>query len=536
MKTVFLNGKIYLERDRFQEAVLVEDSVIQCVGTTEDIKKLSDGANVIDLKGKTVLPGLIDTHLHLIFTGMGLSTVNISSCTSINDLVETCKRFIEEHPEAVKNGIHAGGWNQDLFTDEKRIPNRHDLDRISTEIPIVLDRVCIHICAANTKAIELLGLTGDSPQYEGGTFEIEDGYPNGIFKENSLPYIHSVIPKPTKEDVERMYLQAMEYCMNYGITCVHSNDIGEGPAKTDDVFKLVHKVYDEKKAKIRYHHQLRLEDPKEFKRYTETEFVSGDYSNPLLTLGPLKCIKDGSLGARTATMRKPYADDPGNYGVEAMSESIQRELLKIAKDNGIQVVTHVIGDRAVSDTVRLYKEFMTEGNPERFALVHCQITDKELLDEITKANIYVLTQPIFLDYDMAVVEDRVGKEMARTSYAFKTLIKGGSHVAFGTDSPVEDPDPWINIYTAVTRKNKKGLPEQGWNPEECVDIYDAIDSYTIEGARAMFKENELGRIKEGYCADLIVVDRDVFTIDPMDLRNVKPLLSMVNGEILFNNL
>lgn len=169
----------------------------------------------------------------------------------------------------------------------------------------------------------------------------------------------------------------------------------------------------------------------------------------------------------------------------------------------------------------------------RHALVHCQITDKPLLERIAKLGILAMYQPIFLDYDMHVVEDRCGKEMASTSYAFKTLKELGGNISYGTDSPVESPNPFPNIYSAVTRKDSKGMPEDGFYPDECVDIYDAVDAYTYGSAYAEFMEDKKGRIKEGYYADMVVLDRDIFTVEPMEIRDIMPVLTMVGGKIVY---
>lgn len=540
MKTILYNGKMYIEREKFEEAILIENGIIRKVGTNEEILKFKDEqCKVIDCEGKTVLPGLNDSHMHLLMLGESMCQVSISDCTSINELIDRCVRFIDEEPDKVKNGLHAAGWNQDLFEDESRCPTRHDLDKISKDIPIALERVCGHILTTNTKAIEVLGLNGSSPQWEGGTFEIgEDGYPNGIFTENACNYVKAIFPDFTVKEREEMLMRAMEYAVAHGLTSVQSNDIGTSVLDMDTYFNMFHKFYDEGKGLLRYRHQVCFNSLSEFEKYIdEGEYAKGKYEeDSWLTLGPLKLFKDGSLGARTAMMKKEYCDEPGNKGIEWISNDAMEEYCNLALKANMQVVTHAIGDAAIEQTINCYEKAFVEGkNALRHGLVHCQITDRNILERIAALQIPVMYQPIFLDYDMHALESRCGKELSATSYAFKTMEKLGGYVSYGTDCPVESCNPFPNIYSAVTRKDSKGYPEGGFYPEECVDVYEAIDAYTIGSSYAEFMEDKKGRLKEGYYADLIVLDKDIFTVDEMEIKNILPVLTMVDGKIVYEN-
>lgn len=537
-KLALIHGKIYVERDTFAQAVFCEDGVIRAVGTDEEILALCGAdAELLDCGGKTVIPGLNDSHLHLLMVGTGMAQADITGVTSIDEMVERCKTFLQTHPQDCVDGIHSVGWNQDLFTDEKRIPNRHDLDRISTEIPIVLERVCGHVVTGNTKALEMIGLTKDSPQFPGGTWEKEaDGTPNGIFTENASGYLLAVFPAYTEEAYARMFLQAARYAVSRGLTSVQSNDAGTTCIPRDVLFEMLRRIYRENPGKLpRYRHQVCYHDPEAFRAYIEGEWKNGVYDDPnMLALGPLKLFKDGSLGGRTGTMRNGYLDDPGNYGVETTTDAEMDVMCQLAAENGIQVVTHVIGDKAIEDTVGCYERVMPEGkNPLRHGLVHCQITDVPLLERIARDNIYIMYQPIFLDYDMHAVISRCGEALSSTSYAFRTAEKLGIHVSYGTDSPVEDCDPFANIYSAVTRKDKTGWPENGFFPQECVDVSQAIDAYTVGSAWNEFHEKDKGRIKPGFLADMVVLDTDIFTCDPMQIRKINPVVTVIGGSIAY---
>lgn len=538
METLLYNGKVYLEREKFAEAVLIKDGIIAKTGTTEELMKLAgEDCEKIDCKGKTAVPGFNDSHMHLLMFGQGLTQVDITGVTSIDEMIERCKKFMKDYPERVAHGMHAAGWNQDYFAESKRIPDRHDLDKISTEIPIILERVCGHILTTNTKAIEMLGLTVDSPQWPGGTFEKEEnGYPNGVFTENACNYVKTLAPKITIKEYEEMLMVAMKYAVAHGVTSVQSNDVGTAAGDPGIYFNMFHKVFDEGRGLLRYHHQVCFNEVEDFKKYVENgEFAKGKYpEDSWLTLGPLKLFKDGSLGARTALMRDDYKDAPGVKGEVWITEEDMLEYCKIADKAGIQVVTHVIGDRAIKDTMKCYESVFRNGKNElRHGLIHCQITDKPMLEEIAEKGILVFYQPIFLDYDMHIVEDRCGKELASTSYAFNTMEKLGGYVSYGTDCPVESCNPFPNIYSAVTRKDSKGDPADGFYPDECVDIYTAVDAYTIGSAHAQFMENKKGRIKEGYYGDIVLLNKDIFTVNPMEIREMEAEMTMVGGKIVY---
>ncbi len=537
MKTVYYNAKVYVDSGHFEQAVLVEDGLIKKVGGNKEVLDCCDSKTErVDCKGYTLIPGLNDAHLHFMQLGETMYQVPIEGVKSIDEMVLRCHRFIDEHPERVKNGMHATGWNQDLFTGSRRMPDRHDLDRISTRIPIVLERVCGHILSTNTKAIEMLGLTGSSPQYSGGEFLIgDDGYPSGIFKENACNYAKDIIPDFTIEERRRILIECMDYAVSMGLTSVQSNDVGtsfmDGPA----AFRMFHDIYDNGQGKIRYQHQVCFNDLGAFEKYlTEGEFTRKSKPDSWLTIGPLKLFKDGSLGARTALMKNDYADDPGNHGLEWISADEMDEYCRLAKKYSVQIVTHCIGDKAVEETVKAYeKAFVNGKNSLRHALNHCQITDSKLIDRIVRDDILVIAQPIFLDYDMQIVEDRCGKGLAGTSYAFGSLHRKGVHVAYSTDCPVESLNPFENIYMAVTRKDKNGRPDGGFYSQECVDVETAVDAYTKESAYAQFMEDRKGRIYENYYADFVLLDRDIFSIDPMEIKETRPLMTVVGGKIMY---
>ncbi len=249
--------------------------------------------------------------------------------------------------------------------------------------------------------------------------------------------------------------------------------------------------------------------------------------------GPAKMFKDGSLGARSAMMRGGYADDANAKGVDRIADNEQMTMIQYFQDNGVTIATHCIGDEAIDVTQKMYAKAAGTENKYRHNIIHYQITDMDMVKFTRDHNILVSYQPVFLQYDLHIVESRCGHELAMQSYCFKTAVDMGIHASYGTDSPVENCNPLANIYCAVTRKDFRGEPAQGWNPAECVDVETAVDCYTLESAYAEFKEGVKGRLKPGFYADLVVLDKDIFTCDPMEIKDVLPVLTMVDGKIVY---
>ncbi|MBQ2747332.1 MAG: amidohydrolase [Firmicutes bacterium] len=538
-KLLLHNAKVYVDKGIYEEAVLIDGGRIAKVGKNDEVLAFAcDGTQVIDCAGKTLIPGLNDTHLHFFQFGETLNQAPIEGVKSIDEMVEICLKFAEEHPETAANGIHALGWNQDLFTSgEKRIPDRHDLDRISTEYPVMLERICGHINSCNTKMLETAGITADTPQPEGGEFEIgDDGIPNGIFKESATKMVDYVIPGFETEDYRRLIQDAQKYALAHGLTTVQSNDIGSTSFENlDEGFALIKDMLAKDELKIRYTSQTCFKTADDLKNFLEkSDLWTADYGeDPLFQPGSVKMFRDGSLGGRTALLKNGYVPDRDNHGLEWHSIEQVRDYVKLANERGIPVVVHVIGDEAVDSVMQAFIEADPTGtNPCRNALIHCQITDNEILDRIVEHNIYVYAQPIFIDYDMKIVEPLCGPELAESSYAFGTLLRRGVHLSYGTDCPVESCNPFRNLYTAVTRKAVDGTPCGGWYAKECVDRETAIDAYTVQSAYAEFLEDRKGRIKEGYYADLALLSNDFFTCDEREILDITSDLTIVRGRIV----
>ncbi len=532
MRTLLINGKIYLEKGRFEEALSIKEGLVEAVGTTERIlttRRPQD--EVLDLQGKTVLPGFNDSHLHLFMLGEAMASCDLRGAVSINELIERGKVYLSNNK--LEKGIHGRGWNQDFFeTVDKRLPSREDLDLISSDIPIVYERVCGHVAVGNTKAMEMAGISADS-FIAGGTIDRSpEGILSGVVTENATQVLSKALSQKNKEAKKSQFIQAGKYVLSQGITSVQSCDVsGEDFQKT---FDWIREVYEEKSLPLRYRHQFNFQQIEDFRKYLDSEHINGNYEDGFYQKGSLKLFKDGSLGGRTALLSKPYADDPTTRGVEALKDDELQALCQLAQENGIPVITHAIGDGAVESVLNAYANILQgKENALRHGIVHNQITTNHQLNRIVRRGIAVMAQPVFLDYDLHIVKKRVGEELAKTSYAFNTLYQQGALISIGTDAPVEDSNPFRNIYAAVSRMDQKGFPEGGHQPEERMTVEEAVDAYTYQGAKNQFQEKIKGKLLPGYYGDLIVLDQDLFTIPPSEISGTQVELTMVEGKIVY---
>lgn len=530
MRTILNNGKIFVEKGNFKQALLIEDGIIKANGNNTDINKYK-ADKILDLQGKTVLPGFNDSHLHMIMTGEAMNICELSSARSIDDVVRLGRDFLQNNPQT--KVLSGRGWNQDHFKQpQNRLLTRLDLDKISTEIPIIFTRACFHLAVGNTAALELLKID-KSTVIDGGSIGIgSDGNPNGIFSENATSLLDSLKENKSIDNLVSDFLKASDYALSVGITSVQSCDILR--SNFENTFDAIHHIYDNNKTKLRYRHQFNFQRIEDFNVYLSGEFKTGAYDEKFLSLGCLKLFKDGSLGARTAFMLSDYHDDFGNRGIEVLTDSQFQELCDLASKNNIQVVTHAIGDAAIESVMNAYENTMHgKDNPLRHSIIHFQITSKEQLERASNLKIPIIYQPIFLDYDHNITESRVGPKLASSSYAFNTMYHSNSVISLSSDSPIEDCNPFLSLYCAVTRKDFSGNPKHGFYPAERMDVADAIDAYTHGSAFNEFKEDTKGKLNPGYVADLIILDQDIFTIEPEMIKDIKVLKTMIDGEFVY---
>ena len=531
--TLLINGHIYLNRGQFAEALLIEDGIIQAVGTTAALTaQTPEGANVVDLQGRTVIPGFNDSHLHLAMKGQTLDDIDLLGAESIAEVTRRVTEYIARRNPSPGTVLHGRGWNQDYFAaDNHRLLTREDLDAMTTEFPLILERACGHILTANSLALEMAGITRDSTPVDGGEYDRdENGDLVGIVRENACDTVLAIIRTPTDEDVKRQLVQAMHYALSNGVTSVQTMDMR--PRNWEQMWRLYDEIAQENPL-VKIYHQVNFMEPNGFQRFLDAGFRTGVGSD-FNRIGPLKMFLDGSLGARTALMRQPYHDDPSVTGIATLTPEQTANMVRLAVENDCQVAMHAIGDGAIERALDAYLPYTQNGeNPHRLGVVHVQITDNGLLERFAQQQVLAYVQPIFLHYDISIVEDRVGEELAGTSYAFRTLLHNGTPVSLGTDCPVEEISPFDNLYCAVTRRNLHSEPAEGFHMEQALDIYEAIDAYTVGSAYVSFEENVKGRLLPGYFADLVVLSDDIFTVAPEDIRHVRAMATMTNGRFVF---
>jgi predicted amidohydrolase YtcJ len=537
---VIHNAKVYLERESFAQAVLVRGDKIAAAGANEEIISKAPNAEKIDAGGGLLLPGFNDSHLHLYAFGRNKHRIQANGVTAIDELVARGRDLIERIKPPKGSVVAGTGWNQDIFTGEKRLPNRHDIDRISTEHAVIISRVCGHLLCCNSLAMKMAGITRNSVHTESGQIDLdENGEPLGIFGEGTALYkIRNMIPPYSQEQIEEQLLYAMRHALKNGITSAGSRDIIE-----DNYQSIVHayiKLFTTHDLHLRVNQQCTIETDAVFDEFLRRGWITkASMGHPYLTMGASKLFADGSLGARTAYMRKPYLDTPSGApatrGFQIHTQEEMDELVLKHQKNGFQVIVHAIGDAAIEETLNAFEKANgSHANVMRHGLVHCQVTDLPLLRRIADNGILAFMQPIFLTHDLYMLENRIGRELASASYALATMNRLGVKAVYGTDSPVESMSPVECIDCAVNRHDvTNGYPEEGFFPDERVDVYTAVDAYTAGGAYAEFAEDYKGRIKAGYLADMTLLDRDIFTIGRKEIRAAQVLWTMVGGVMAY---
>lgn len=511
---IFYNCHIF---DNDGDAFVEDQGKIIYVGHTQEA--LLYNGEKIDLNGKYVYPGFIDSHMHVVNYGQFLSQVSLYEHTSsLEDVLETLKNHLVEG-----QWLSGRGWNQDYFQDVNRFPTRHDLDQISTTTPIVITRTCGHICVANSKAIELAHID-ESLCDE--TCDIE----NGIFKENSLYLIYDAAPKVSKDDIKNYILLAQKSLHSYGITSVHSDDLLSATSDYKDALSALLELSEENKLTLRIYEQSQFIDSETYKEFLSLNYTTG-YGNEYFKIGPLKLLGDGSLGARTAYLSRPYKDKSDTSGIPIYTKEHLYNMFKMAHSHNMQIAIHSIGDGLLDWILDIYRDILTKDPKElRHGIVHCQITRKEQLEAFKELNLHAYIQSVFLDYDNHIIYDRVDKDIADTSYNFKTLYDY-AHCSNGSDCPVEYPDVLKGIQLAITRTSLDGTGP--YLSDQSLNIKEAIYSYTCNGAYASFEEHIKGKISTGMYCDFVVLDNDLCLTDINHIKDIKILSTYVSGQCVF---
>ncbi|MBR3260824.1 MAG: amidohydrolase [Firmicutes bacterium] len=518
---IYYNGIIYLndEKTTKASAMAVEGGLIKAVGSDEDILAMaSDGDTMLDLQGRLVMPGFVDSHLHFVEYAVEKSFVDLSSAGSLEELLGMMR---ERLPEALEKNKPLRGFSFDNnYWEDPSLPTREDLDGLSAEIPITVRRTCHHVTVCNTPALEICGMLEDCP--------------DGILNEEEQNAVIEKLLTFTKEEFKELILDACSDAVKAGITEVQTDDLEymrkELYGKT--ILDAYMELDKEGRLPIRVYEQCNLPSADRLNAFLDAGFRTG-YSTGHFTIGPLKLVADGALGSRTAALRKPYPDDPSNYGILNFTDQEMEELVDTAHRAGLQIAIHGIGDRTIDQILNSYEKALRAhpGADHRHGIVHCQITHPEQLQKMKELDLMAYIQPIFIRSDQWIAEDRVGKDLAATSYDWRSMTDMGIHLGFGSDCPVESFDIMPNMYYAVAMKDPdKKTP---WHPEHAVTMEEAIRSFTAEGAYASFAEDRRGRLVPGFTADFCVIDRDITSLPPEALNEAKVIMTFVDGKRVF---
>lgn len=536
MIKIIYNGKIFLTRGNFCEAIIIKDGRVFKTGSSADILEMAPvNAEKVDADGALVLPAFHDSHLHLMWLGRRAQGIECAGKKSIEEIISCGIKTIAQLNPAVGTYIQGSGVDPDRFSEgEKRDLCCEDLDKISTEYPLVFSRHCGHTIYCNSLALKIAGLSESAPDIEGGTIEKDkNGKPTGVLRENATALVKRKMPSPTIEEMKRQLHLAMKKAHSAGITACGSYDVN-GP-DFENIVKAYCEVYDELQQanslglRVSMQCGISLSEEtldKHIKRYANGHLWQDTQRGTFLKMQSIKLFADGTLGGQTAWLRQPYCDNPNTSGFPLMEQDKLEHIVRKSSETGMQVLIHAIGDAGIDATLCAFEKVTSPGkNPLRHGIIHCQITSPDLLERMARNKILALVQPGFLADDIHILENRVGKELARTSYAWESMSRLGVPLSFSTDAPVCDINPFFNIEWALTRG--------GFYPNEKVDIYTCVDAYTKEAAFSSFDEDFLGQIKPDAYADLVFLDKDIFTVPAQEMQKTKVLRTMCAGETVY---
>ena len=533
--TAYVNGKVYTVDGKFSvvSAFCVEGDRFVAAGTDDEIRALcTPETKIIDLGGKCVLPGLIDSHLHGNNTGAMKMELNI-----VGRQREEIVAMVAEAYKAAKPGewIVGRGWLNDEWND-KSFPTKEELDAVAPDIPVYLKRACGHAAWVNSAAFAAVGVTSDTPDPTGGEYlRTEDGSLLGTVTDQAQDPFNKAIPPYNREQLQRIVLLAQESFLAAGLTTVHDAGTAE------EWIQAWEELYQKHELKLRIYASMRVVGRPNYQelmegsmRYFQKGLRIGMYDNRL-TARSYKISGDGSLGARSAWMLEDYDDRPGHKGNGKWTDEQLYNVLYEAHRAGFQIWVHAIGDAANRQALDVYERILKEipDGDARLRIEHAQMLSLDDIPRFKKLGVIPTHQTVFLRTDKKVAEARIGRERMKGAYAWRTLIDDGNPVPNGTDSPVESYNPFLSMYCAVTRMDENGQPEGGWYPQEAMTREEALRSYTTWGAYAGFEEKLKGSIETGKLADFIVIDRDFMTCPAEEIKDIQVLETVLGGETVY---
>lgn len=510
-----VNATIYTVDKNFSvaEAMAINDGKIVSVGTTDAIKSNYSAIKTVNAKGKTIVPGLIDAHAHFYGLGLQQHKVDVSGTKSFKEVVQKIVDFQNEHQVSYITGR---GWDQNDWAD-KKFPNKQMLDSLFPETPVAISRIDGHALLANQKALDLAEITLEST-ITGGKIEKVDGELTGILVDNAMNKIFNSIPKPSHKEMVASLLAAQEICLDLGLTTVDDAGLEK------EVIQLIDSLQQTGDLKIRIY-AMAIATPENVDYYLK----NGPVKTDRLHVCSFKIYADGALGSRGAALKEPYSDMPHHFGTMLFKISDFKKLANRIHKSTFQVNTHAIGDSANAVVLRTYDSLLTENEDRRWRVEHAQVIDEEDFHYFSK-NIIPSIQPTHATSDMYWAEDRLGPERIKNAYAFNKLLEQAGLVALGTDFPVEKVSPFLTFYAAVSRKDLKGFPKKGFQPENALSRKETLKGMTIWAAYSNFEEKEKGSLEPGKFADFVILNQNIMEVPELKIPETKVVANYISGE------
>jgi predicted amidohydrolase YtcJ len=527
---VYLHGRIYTNDPEhpWADAMAIRDNKIRCVGKIDFVLLECGGndpaAETIQLRGKFLMPGFNDAHVHLGSAGAGMLSVQLNGVATIEELQKRVADAVAHHKEG--EWITGSGWDHTLWPD-KKFPNKNELDAVAPKNPVFLTHVSGHVAVANTLALQHGEIKDDTPNPPGGVIERDaDGHPTGMLEEDSAMSLVSARIPDLKADQRRRGIQlALADAAKNGVTS--AQDFSDWA----DYLTYV-QLKEEGKLTLRITEWLPFMSSMDDLLNMRAQ---GGTSDPWLKTGALKGFIDGALGSRTAAMLAPYSDDPSTSGI-LTNDPDKLRAMAIERDKaGFQIAFHAIGDRANHVALDVFEAVLKTNGPRdrRDRVEHAQVLSLDDLPRFSQLKVIASMQPSHETSDMRWAGQRIGPDRAKGAYAWNSLLKSGARLAFGTDYPVEPITPMRGLYACVTREFPEGGPAGGWQGQEKISMDDCIRAYTSGAAYAQFEEGKKGELKPGAYADFIILSDDVTKIPPKDLAKVTVLRTVVGGRIVY---
>jgi predicted amidohydrolase YtcJ len=533
---LLINGNIYTfdSSNTVAQAVAIKGNAIIAVGSSADLLRAYKTNDVIDLNGKTVFPGLVDGHAHVLGEGGRLQTLDLIGSKSPEDIAQ----LVKDRVKTTKKGdwIIGRGWDQNDWA-VKEFPTHAILDIVAPDNPVLLRRVDGHAIWVNAKTLELTNLSYTSHDNisgdpEGGKiYRDQAGAPTGIFVDNAVTLVDRIVPPLTDDEIEQRLTLAMNECARYGLTEIH--DMGVDL----QTIKIYKRLIDRGECPVRIY--AAIDGPGETWNYYREHGKEIGYGDGLLTVRALKLYIDGALGSRGAALVEGYSDDQYNRGLTIVSEESLSAVCRQALDHNFQVCTHAIGDRGNHIMLNIYERVFNavkgDHSDQRWRIEHVQVLLPFDNNRFIRIGILPSMQPTHATSDMPWAETRLGPERIKNAYAWRSILQTGAHIIGGSDFPVESVNPLFGIYAAITRQDKNGYPESGWYSGQKMTREEAVRAFTSWAAYGAFQENEKGTIETGKMADLTVLSNNIMTIAPKQILDTHVEMTIVNGIIVYQN-